>query len=53
MTGNDLEEKGEQYRQRTSRRESNLAHHERSSAICQRTNHKAIGADAIHFFIQW
>ncbi len=53
MTGNYLEEKGEQYQQRTLRQESNLAHHERSSAICQHTNHKAIGTDAINFFIQW
>ncbi len=50
MTGNDLEERGEQDRQRTSRRELNLAHHERSCAICRRTNHKAIGDDGINFF---
>ncbi len=47
MAGKYWEERGEQDRQRTSRRESNSGHRERSCVVCQRTNHKAIGADLV------
>ncbi len=50
MTGNYWEERGEQDRQITLRWESNSGHRERSWAICRRTNHEAIGADALYVF---
>ncbi len=48
-TGKHWMERGEQDRQRTSRRESNSGRHEHSCAICRRINHEALGADLVFF----
>ncbi len=51
-TGKHWVERGEQDRQRTSRRESNSGHRERTCAVCRRTNHEDIGADtASNFYV--
>ncbi len=51
-TGKHCVERGEQDRQRTSRRESNSGRRERSCAVCQRSNHEAIGSDKLCFLMK-
>ncbi len=43
-------EREEQDRQRTTRRDSNSGRRERSCAVCQCTNDKAIGTDTVSYF---